>query len=76
MSREIRFHRAIYNEAALAAAASQFEAHAKIDLAHDDTHYVVRLEHADEAWLDRIEDELGNMVLGMTIERGGAGDPS
>jgi hypothetical protein len=69
---ELRFHRQLYSGEAVDQAVKAFAGHATFDLQETDEHWVVRLTPHDPALQRRLEGELGNYALGLTVQRGGA----
>ncbi len=66
---EIRFHRDLYSEEALAEAIDRYVDYAHIERETTDTAFVVRVEPKESVDGEAVADELGNYVLGATIER-------
>lgn len=69
---ELRFHRQLYSGEAVDQAVKAFAGHATFHLQETDDHWVVDLEARDPALQRRLEGELANYALGLTVQRGGA----
>jgi hypothetical protein len=68
---ELRFHRELYAEKAVADALELFAPHASFERADEPSHLVVRISGRDAAREQRIASELANFALGLTIKSGG-----
>lgn len=64
---ELRFHRAIYRGEAVDAAAKLYAPYARIELAQEPDHWVVRIAASTPARALRVARELANHALGATI---------
>lgn len=69
---ELKFHRQLYSGEAVDQAVKAFAGHAAFELQETDEHWVVRLTARDPALQRRLQGELGNYALGLTVQRGGA----
>jgi hypothetical protein len=64
---ELRFHRELYDDAAVDEALQIFGAHATFERADEQSHRIVRLTGSDAAREKRIAGEFANYALGLTI---------
>lgn len=64
---EVRFHQAVYSEAAVDKALEVFSGFATFDRSQDGDEWVIRVESPSAAKADLIAAELGNYALGLTI---------
>ncbi|MCA9681467.1 MAG: HxsD-like protein [Myxococcales bacterium] len=71
--KELRFSREVYAGEAVDQAVKTWSRFADFELSQTDEHWIVKLtpKHADAA--RQIIGEFGNYVLGLTVDRGGAG---
>lgn len=70
---ELRLHRSLYAEPALADAIRLYAAHAEITREAEGEHHVLRIESARPGRGARVARELANYALGLTIQARGAG---
>lgn len=69
--RELRFHRELYRGEAVDAAAKVYAPYARIELAEEPTHWLVRVSAKSPAREAQVARELANHALGATVrERG------
>lgn len=68
---ELRFHKTLYVGEAVDAAMAQFQRFASFETAEEDHYWVVRVSAHRAEQQQRIERELANFALGLTVERGG-----
>jgi hypothetical protein len=71
--RELRLHRELYRGEAVDAAAKLYAPYARIELAEEPTHWIVRVSASTSAREVRVARELANHALGTTIRDRGAG---
>jgi hypothetical protein len=69
---EVRFHRALYADAALDQAIAVYAPHAQITRSAEGDHVVVRIESPRPGRSERVARELANHALGITIQTRGA----
>ncbi len=70
--KELRFHRSVYDVAAVDAAIATFERFAQIARSEDGESVVVQITASSPARERRVAGELGNFALGTTIRDLGA----
>ncbi len=66
---ELRFHKELYDGAAVDQAQKTYGAFAELSLSEESVCWVVQVVHADPARERRVASELSNFALGVTIER-------
>lgn len=69
---ELRFSRGLYHGEAVDQAVKAFARFATFDLEQTEDHWVVRITPNDPKLARRLQGELGNHALGLTVQRGGA----
>jgi len=65
----LRFHRELYDGAAVDAAVKQYDGYAEFELTEDPDYWVVAIALDDDAARRELAGELANYALGLTIER-------
>lgn len=65
--RELRLHRTVYSENAIAEAIGVFADYATIDQSVSDQHFVVRISSESATRERKIAGELGNYALGVSV---------
>jgi hypothetical protein len=72
---ELRFHRDLYDGAAVDVAVRTYERYARIERAEEESHWVVRVRARMPDRELAVARELGNYALGTTVrQRGPAGE--
>jgi hypothetical protein len=71
--KELRFPREVYSGEAVDEAVKTWQRFADFELSETDDHWVVKVTPKHEAAAAQIIGEFGNYVLGLTVDRGGAG---
>jgi len=66
---ELKFHKAVYAGKAVDEAVKRFAGFAEFSLREDPEHWVVALTNPDAARERRVAGELGNFVLGLTVQK-------
>lgn len=70
--KELRFHRGLYSEAAIAEAIGVFEGYASLVRTDGADHVVVQVSGASPARETRVAGELANFALGVSVRDQGA----
>lgn len=73
MSQELRFPRQVYAGEAVDEAVKTWAKFADFELSETEDHWVVTITPKHEGAARQIVGEFGNYVLGLTVDRGGAG---
>ncbi|MEM6294231.1 MAG: HxsD-like protein [Myxococcota bacterium] len=72
----LRFHKALYAGEAVDAALKRLQRFGRFETREDAEHWVVEVEATRADLQRRLEGELCNFALGLTVERGGPSEPS